>query len=284
MKSVFLLLIIMLGLGNLSAREGAVEESTAFITARSEFKFRLKQSIEAISPTGQNKAARVKSVKKSVLFSALVPGSGQIYTNSYIKGILFLGVEIAAIALNLDYDKKANDFEDEYEALADARWDEDSYWDWIAQISNLDIENKAALRNYEHQTFSHFLPTVINQQYYENVGKYNQFVYGWQDFRDLLGTRIFTFEDYHSGHFDSQDLLTISPTRSNYTEIRKESNDNFRKATTMSTIIMFNHVLSAVDAGLTTKFRNDRIAAELNILGKLHYDEFMPVLALGVHW
>lgn len=288
MKGVFcLLLVFIFGLGNLTAKEGTIQELTTLASARSEFKLRLKQSIE-LAPNNllsiQGGGAGVKSVKKSVLFSAIVPGSGQIYTNSYIKGILFLGVEIAAIVLNRDYDNKANDFEDVFETLADAQWDEDSYWNWIAQISNLDRTNKSALRDFERLTFSHFLPNVVNQQYYENVGKYDQFVYGWQDFRDLLGTRIFTFQDYQNKEFDSQDLTTISPTRNNYVKIRKNSNDNFKKATTMTTIIMLNHLFSAIDAGLTTKFRNDKITAELNIQGKLYYEELVPVLALGVHW
>ncbi len=282
-----LLLVFVFGFGNVTAKEKTNSELNALVTARSEFKVRLKQSIETtpnISLFTQGETAGGKSVKKSVLFSAIVPGAGQIYANSYIKGFLFLGVEIAAIALNLNYDKKANDFEDEFEGVANAQWDENSYWDWIAQISSLDRSNKSALRDYERRTFSHFLPNIINQQYYENVGKYNQFIYGWNDFRDQLGSRIFTLEDYLNKAFDSESLDTISPTRVGYVQIRKESNDNFKKATTMTTIIMFNHILSAIDAGLTTKFHNRKFTAELNMQGKLYNEELVPVLALGVLW
>jgi len=269
------------------AQESLTEDRYAKPSPQSEFRLQIKENVQS---AGLNESAnspgddtKLKSVGKGVIFSAIVPGAGQAYANSYIKGFLFLGAEIAAIVLNRRYDSKANDYEDEYEALADMEWDEDAYWDWIAQESGRDRENLVGLRQWERDNFSHFLPNTKNQQYYENVGKYDQFLYGWRDFRDSLGTQ-YTLEVYRTGFLNGEDLTTISDTRNDYVQIRKDSNDNFKRATTMATIIMFNHVISAIDAGLTTKFRNDRIKAELNMQGTLYHDEFVPMLALGVYW
>src|SRR3990172_7146477 len=111
---------------------------------KAEFRAKLQQNENINIP-------HKKSVAKGVLFSAVVPGAGQFYSGSYLKGILFLGVEAAAITLNIKYNNKGTDFEDEFETLADAEWSEDAYWDWIAQISSINPDDRQALRDYEHE-------------------------------------------------------------------------------------------------------------------------------------
>ncbi|TDI84938.1 MAG: hypothetical protein E2O78_05435 [Caldithrix sp.] len=284
----FALALASLGLSSLlTAGDESVKEVFLSATPRSQFRAKLAQTIA--KQTGEEQvsfsSSGEKSVAKAVLFSAAIPGTGQLYNGSAWKGAAFLVLEAVAIFAQFHYDSEGGKLENRFEALADGQWNEDAYWDWIAEISDRDRNDDSALREYEKATFSHFLPEKKNQQYYENIGKYNQFVFGWQDFRDdILVGQSFTLTDYKDGSYQGEKLETISPTRNDYTEIRKDSNDNFKRASTFTTITVFNHVLSALDAGITANRNNQKIRATVGMRGLLYRNEVVPALALGISW
>jgi len=290
MKMLFCFALTLTSLGSsslLTAGGNTVKDVFCSATPRSKFRVKLAQNIarqageEQISFNNRGE----KSVTKAVLFSAAIPGTGQLYNGSAWKGAAFLVLEAVAIFAQFHYDSEGGKLENRFEALADGQWNEDAYWDWIAEISDRDRNDDSALREYEKATFSHFLPEKKNQQYYENIGKYNQFVFGWQDFRDdILVGQSFTLTDYKDGSYQGEKLETISPTRNDYTEIRKDSNDNFKRASTFTTITVFNHVLSALDAGITANRNNQKIRATVGMRGLLYRNEVVPALALGISW
>jgi len=240
-------------------------------------------------PQAQNSPPQkgVKSVPKALLFSAVVPGSGQIYSRSYLKGLAFLVIEAAALTGHFRSNREGNRLEVQFEADANALWDEDAYWNWMGEICGGSCNNMDDLRSFERANFSHFLPEEKNQPYYENIGKYNQFVIGWEDFRtETLGgsIEIFTYADYLTGIWDTQDLRTISSQRNAYTELQDDSDRNFKRATTLASLLLLNHVVSALDAAWTTKKFNRRVQAGLSVGQKIHQTEIVPVLRLGVIW
>lgn len=234
-------------------------------TAQSSFRFILQSEFEPQRGPGRSASAAsgTKSVRKAVLFSAVVPGSGEIYVGSYIKGVAFLVIEAASLSGHFYYQNRGDDLEREFEFHADQNWFEDDYWDWMARISGISRTDMDGLRAYEHENFSHFLPEMKNQQYYENIGKYDQFNIGWQDTQN-------------GGARDS-DL------REEYTIKRKHANDNFKRATSLITVALLNHVVSALDAGLTTKRLNGK-TMNLRMNGMYYNDEVVPALTVGVEW
>ncbi|MFQ5708813.1 MAG: hypothetical protein ACE5HO_15255 [bacterium] len=209
-------------------------------------------------------SVQTKSVAKAVLFSSAIPGSGEFYSGSYLKGILFMAVEAASWPLYFHYNNRGNDLEAQFQGFADNHWVEEDYWNWLSQVSGISVNDMDALREYESENYTHFLPEVKNQQYYENIGKYNQFNIGWQDTQTGNGR-------------DSQ-------LRDNYVHQRKDANDNFQRATNLTTVLMFNHILSALDAGFTTRGFNRRITTSLRMQNMRYGSELVPSLLLGVTW
>lgn len=216
-----------------------------------------------------------KSVPKAALFSAIVPGSGEVYAGSYLKGAAFLVIEAAALFGNIHYNNKGNDLQTAFRAYADGNWVENDYWNWMSQVSGIERSDMDGLRAYERQTFSHFLPERKNQQYYENIGKYNQFVAGWVDV---------TYQTYSLDLYKSS-KKPDSPLREDYTLQRKDANDNFQRATNLATVIVFNHIVSMFDAGWTTKkFNRTHFQSQLRIQGLMYDNRIVPALKLGVSW
>ncbi|RMD94695.1 MAG: hypothetical protein D6813_01750 [Calditrichaeota bacterium] len=209
--------------------------------------------------------SRKKSITKAVLLSAFIPGGGEFYLGSYLKSLLFVGVEAASIGGFVHFHNRGESLEAAFQRYADENWNPDDYWDWLSQISGIPRDDMDALREFERNNFSHFLPEQKNQQYYENIGKYDQFNVGWKDTNN-------------GGARDSA-------LREKYTLMRKDANDNFKRATTMATITLLNHVFSALDAAWTTTRHNKRImSASLRFKYVPYNTEWIPALALGVTW
>jgi len=264
--------------------------TNSLIENNSRFEFFKNFQPQAQNSPPQNGA---KSVPKALLFSAVVPGSGQIYSRSYLKGLAFLVIEAAALTGHFHFNSEGNRLEDRFEADANAQWNENAYWNWMQEICDntpgSSCNSMDDLRSYERDSFSHFLPEVKNQPYYENIGKYNQFIIGWQEFREkILPEEIdeepFTYAHYQSGELNGKDLRTISPQRTSYTELQDDSDGNFKHATTLASLLLLNHVVSALDAAWTTKRFNRRVQAGLSVRQQIYQTEIIPVLRLGVTW
>lgn len=213
-----------------------------------------------------------KSVAMATVLSAVVPGAGEFYAGSYLKGAFFLAVEAASWPLHFHFQNRGEELTAEFERFADRYWHEDVYWQWLGEESGIGLEDFNgdydawidALGEYERGRFSHFLPEERNQQYYENIGKYDQFNIGW--------------EDTDAGEVADSEL------RFQYVRIRKDANDNFKRATNFATILMFNHVLSALDAAFTTQAFNRQVEARVQVQPLRYGREWLPAFALAVTW
>ncbi|HDL18365.1 MAG TPA: hypothetical protein ENH29_04870, partial [Bacteroidetes bacterium] len=112
-----------------------------------------------------------KSLKKGLLLSLVVPGSGEFYAKSWLKGMVFLGIEIGSWVAYSDYHKEGKDLENQYTAYADKHWLPDQWNNWWNSLP----ESERAV--YAH----HQLPKTKTQQYYEMIGKYMKYNAGWDD-------------------------------------------------------------------------------------------------------
>jgi hypothetical protein len=201
-------------------------------------------------------APDLKNVGKGLIFSAVVPGTGQLYAGSYWKALGFLAVEAASWYFYSDYQQQGNQIEDEYEGYADANWSEEKYWQAIASMSGLAASDIDALREWEHANFSHGLHLTKDQQYYEMIGKYNQFNYGWND--------VYSSTPSPTDKMDYLKEQKISEKRLYYETRRNASNQAFKHATTSLTVVILNHMASALDAAWSIS-RHNRTAAEARL-------------------
>jgi len=202
-----------------------------------------------VSPAVQVKG--LKSPKKALFMSAFVPGSGEAYAGKFLKTAGFLALEAAGWALYITQNSKGNDIDAEFKKYADAHWTESVYWDWIAMHSGVDRNDMDALRAWEHDHFSHGLHEEKDQQYYEMIGKYDQFNYAWDD------SDIGLLDE----GFDRTTMR--SKNRLYYEERRNASNQAFKNATKGLTIVLFNHILSALDAAWTVNRENKKLTANM---------------------
>jgi hypothetical protein len=180
-----------------------------------------------------------KSVKKAFLYSLIVPGSGEFYAGSKIKAALFFGLDVTLWALYFNYHGKGKDEEKKYRAFADEHWSEDEYLRWL--VTHLGIESDTATywdpEKQEWTYLSHHLPDKKTDQYYEMIGKYEQFSWGWVD-------------------YDTTENFSLS--RDSYLDMRRISNDWLNKAKYSAMISLANHILAAFDAAIAVNKYNKK--------------------------
>jgi hypothetical protein len=217
-------------------------------------------------------------------FSLLVPGTGQIYAESYWKAALFLAVEAVAVAAAISYNQKGHEQTASYQTYADqnwsvvayARWTEGKFnppagefqWDQGGGQVNWDELNRMErwVAANGGQWYSHTLPPYGQQQYYELIGKYPQYNQGWDD----------APPDFNYG-----DPLT--PNFIYYSGERGLANDYYSKRSTAVTVAVINHILSAADAAWSVSLYNNDLQARagLRLVPVGAGFEGMPVLQLS---
>ena len=201
------------------------------------------------SETAESGEIKPKSPLKAFMYSMLVPGAGQVYTGSKLKAAAFLGLEALAWTGYFVYHAKGNENTDIYEAFADQHWSENRYGDFLER--NFDVrDDDLALDNLGNPYFTHHLPDTKTQQYYEMIGKYNQFVFGWDDV-DTTAT---------------PPLLQNVPraqsaNRQHYEDLRDDANRMYGRATASLIVMMSNHFLSGVEAALAARNHNKKAEA-----------------------
>lgn len=256
----------------------ATGDAPSFDYPLAQANMQLRSQFEApnfsISPQGaalsqdETAAPAKRSVLKAALFSAVIPGAGQFYNRSYWSALLFLGIEAGGLYVNRKYNSEGDDLTAEFEAFANAHWFESAYWESLARDSGgkCSANDLECLRAYERDSFSHFLPDTKNQTYYENIGKYDQFNGGWDD---------------GSGNARQRD----SANRESYTYMRLEANDKYKTATTGVTVVIINHLVSALHAAYITNHFNRTLAnSSVNVKMKRYGSTHIPEVNVKLIW
>ncbi len=261
-------------------------------------KFELLQDVKAQTKQELAKESKRKSSFKAVMFSAVLPGAGQYYTESYWKSALFAVVEIAAWSGYFVYNDKGKTRDREMKRFGDANWSEQYYWsriydkavekgNWdraelnpdangIVPQSEIDgaIDRLRYLEtNGGYPRFTHTLPSTKTQQYYEMIYKYlGQFGSGWTELDD------WTYYDFNP------ETIALTPDVKKYKHLRNTSNDFYSTATSMTRIILINHLASAIDAAFSTKGYNAGLSYSIYADQKLYAGERVDTYGLALSW
>ena len=233
-----------------------------------------------------------KSAAKAMLLSALFPGAGNFYANpksitTYIFPLIEIGLWYGYIHYNKQGDDKTEEYkyyatgevigyDDEYPngeihrySKADQYWTEDFFID--------DPENIY----YDEDYF--LLDDDNSQHFYEDIGKYDKYLFGWYDWHNIYATMnnspdetntnpIWNFDNgswtgnnpinYSSEYFINNESEydahngKYSIFRAEYIQMRKDAENLYGNATSCSFGIVFNHILSSLDALRLARKRN----------------------------
>lgn len=171
------------------------------------------------------------------LFSAILPGAGQLY-NGNNRGFVFLGIEAAAWFTRISYVDAGNKKEDEYHSFGLRHWDYDRFRDtaggnacqWTAEADSL------IRQNYE----------TNRKQYFDDIGQVDAYLCGWDD-------------------VDPGSESAASAHRVEYRSLRRRTNDLRDNARLALGLLVVNRIVSAVDAFRTARSRKEAAGSDLRL-------------------
>jgi hypothetical protein len=152
--------------------------------------------------------------------SFVLPGLGEAWLG-HKRGYALMAIDVASWVGVAHYASEGNRKRDEYYAYADAHWTE----------ARLAAAYGASLPGTFYFPYTDYtaLPLWVSveddrREYYENLGKWDPFVFGWDDFPE---TDPMNFADL--APFTYQDLKDprVSPHREVYRAMREDSNRQF---------------------------------------------------------
>lgn len=251
-----------------------------------------------------------KNIGKAALFSLIIPGTGELYSGSWLRALPFFAAEVAGWTYFAMYHGKGNtktnafqayagwrdtpnNFDTraymyaEYQVAIDTLRAREVYHGDFASWFNLSWDDR-----YPHlpAPFTHDVFSTDEQQFYEMIGKYfKQFGWGWRDTYNTGNGWGSTYPDVTSGSADwtqpasglrADSSRTIefdgdSPMFFHYRDMRGLANTHYNKGNLAMEVVLVNHVLSAFDAAFAVRASNRHLeTTETPKLGhiQLRYD------------
>ncbi len=260
-----------------------------------------------------------KDARRAMLYSAILPGAGQFYADkSAITTYIFPVLEVALIGGIIYFNHQGNQKTDEFETYATG--------EIVTQTFNYTVNGQNYSYTYtgprykrEYQNLTQSVLKNINafdiyddgffrldsgntQHFYEDIGKYNKYVFGWADWyhnfatdpTSSTGDFILDNTDYAeawiwtgnedpeqaylrrwTGNISIEDFMngttgspvapghsSASPMRAQYISMRNDANDMYGYARLFGFGLALNHIASAVDAIMVTNRVNRKAISQ----------------------
>ncbi len=218
-----------------------------------------------------------KRMAVSMISSALLPGLGEffLYLDTGSKSILARAIGFIALEGYLwygyDYNHdKGKDFKRQYEAYGDKHWSEDRFLEnhpyCDVNPGSCDTWEDYNANAKDSYAYFYYTPREMDtEEYYENMGKYDAFLYGWDDWNgeyEHLGGS----PNYWTDH------------RTEFWGLRGRSNDYLLKADRHIMGMIASRIVSMIhagwlaskssvsDEGWSLEFKNGRLYSRIGVM------------------
>jgi hypothetical protein len=234
-----------------------------------------------------------RSPKLAMLFSFLLPGSGQLYARHKLKTAVFGAAELAiigtgtALAVKGSKEmKKAHKFADEHYSVENFK----SYYFDNFKPGVPDTVHNSFFGN-GNLTVDQFLQMAQKKdnEFYRNIqGNDNPFVRGWIDVTPTFlpgGLTLPQESGYKSYHPDTAYLVYSIGTdstkaRFGFSKLQEEFESKFSRANNFYDIsqkvfflLLLDRIVSAVDAGITAKAYNDEMLGKQSMWQRINIEQ-----------
>ena len=268
-----------------------------------------------------------KDARLAMLMSAILPGAGQFYADkSLIRTYVYPVIELGLIGGILYFNKRGNDKTDDYEYYVNGETITQTFGDYsyTGTRYNRAYQNAVQAIVMEHNVNDIYDGTFFrlddknSQHFYEDVGKYDKYVFGWADWYYVYATNAagefvldlpgyegafkmssndatatwlsnYSIADVQANNFSNpmpSGSVNSSAFRKKYITMRQDAETEFKNAHLVSYGLLLNHLVSAVDAVIITNHVNrmsiSQSKVKYNYYTQVFNDHLTP--SLGLSW
>ncbi len=238
---------------------------------------------QTVGETGSINFARnlkeYRSPKLAMLMSLIIPGSGQVYAAHHSwKAAIYGAVEVGMIATSAVIRSKGIQKEKAAHKYADQHYDMEKFEKYKTALKN--NVDSATYYNIFYDSDKSFPDEgkMKNEDYYRKIGEDDQpFVNGWDDALPGFTENLEVVDKRYSSVADSAYLVYLIGTDTTkgyygfsnnqkiYSSMISKSGGYYRKSGIVLAFMLFNHLVSAIDAGLTAKAHNDLLLSKKSV-------------------
>ena len=265
--------------------------------------FSIQENNYNIKTINNNNKSYLNKSLKALLYSSIIPGSGQYLVNDdKTKGLIFLGLEIIALAGYNHYLNKADGYKVQYQIYGDNHWDFvtwcNNYYDWELD----DNEFRDVFANDETGVYpeiwqdSHHIDFTYDDNgiiiFVSSINEAFEDLYNDENLEDPESAQDFynnndviirrdhnfyenisKYNHFFAGWDDHEGIYTYdnngyivatSDNKSNYRSIYDKSVENYRIKSDFVSFIFINHFVSMLDALIVSKISSNRTAMMIN--------------------
>ena len=225
--------------------------------------------------TVQRDSVSIPLPAKAMFKSLLIPGWGQFHNkDNWWKAIIFAGVETLGIISAVNFENKAERIRRDFEAFGDKHWTLERWYKNTQKIfpdswyNTIIGTHKLGLKINGNYYFSDKLTDLIksytwteitvirDRNFYENIGKYDQFVGGWDDVYDDPFDSEGSWYTIKKGNVES---IILTKQKNHYRSLRHDSNILKHYSKYSVSAVMFNHLASALEAAYTANKKDKNL-------------------------
>jgi hypothetical protein len=220
-----------------------------------------------------------RSPKVAILLSLLLPGAGQVYAHNNLKAAVFGAVEIGLITTSAVLAYKGGKRIDEAHRYADEHYDTTLFNTYYKSMKVAIPGADTSVFGMSYLSADTFMLYAgqKNQDYYNAVGnEVSPFVQGWDDVKPRFDSEFRLISRAGENYFVNPDsIYLVSPivngdtaanamfgfsdNQKTYNRKLNSANGYYGWSQKMLAFLLINHIISAIDAGITAKAFNDRL-------------------------
>ncbi len=215
------------------------------------------------------------SAAKPMLLSLLLPGLGEA-TMGYKRGYVMMAMDIASWVGVKHYHDLGHQKRDDYYDYLDAHWSEDRLESEFGDITE-DLPGTFFYGVNDYTDLSLWISREEDErEYYENAGKWDQFVFGWDDFDDPRNWPLEWLQETNPSWTHPLDMegdaailqdIRVSAHREVYRGMRIDSNNQFDHRDTLIYVNMFTRLFSMFQVAYLNGVFSGGHPAEFKVAG-----------------
>ena len=273
--------------------------------------FSIQENSYHIKTINNNNKIYLNKSLKALLYSSIIPGSGQYLVNDdKTKGLIFLGLEIIGLVGYNHFLNKADQYKLEYQDYGNNHWgfatwcsnyndwidddeffnvfanDNDGYYPYIWEDSHhIDFTyNDDGIIRYISSNSDAF--ELLNSSYNLTDPESAQDFYNNNNVTIIRDHNFYEniskYNHFFAGWDDHEDIYTYdnngyivatSPNKAVYRSVYDKSVKNYRKKNDFVKFIFINHFVSMLDALIVSKIPSNRTAILINYNPRIDFYE-----------
>lgn len=234
-----------------------------------------------------------RSPKVAILLSLLVPGVGQAYSHHSLKAAIFGFVEASFITAGAIVAYQGNKRMNTARSFADKHYSVDS----LDRYRNLFYAKDTLYDSiifYNFSKYSDFKREASkkSQSYYNLISRQvSPYIQGWKDVTPRFDNNFdpvdtsdngnyianedpdslfFVYFVDNNGTIDTAVQYGLSKNQREFSSLLSNANLYFRWSKGLFSMLLINHIVSAVDAGITAKAYNDKLLGKTSFWQKIN--------------